>query len=111
MPGVIPILMLVAYRIYIIGMIVNQIQFLRIKVIHAPAGCTHLWQPIDVGINTAIKSGMRKKSGHDMLEGDGIINGTTKEPSRQLVAELLFEVYVSILHWRKAWMKKVYKWF
>ena len=86
-------LILDAYRIHMMGHIVNQIQSLGIEAIHIPAGCTYLCQPIDVGINTTSKSGMRDKWEDWMIEGDGIVDGAAKEPSRKLVAEWVLDVY------------------
>ena len=59
-PGVVPILILDAYRVHMMGNIMNHIQSLGIEVIHIPAGCTHLCQPVDVGINKTTKTGMRE---------------------------------------------------
>ena len=60
-PGVVPLLILDAYRVHMMRNIVNWIQSLGIEVIHIPPGCTYLCQPIDVGINKLINSGMRNK--------------------------------------------------
>ena len=50
-----------------------------------------------------IKSGM---------EGDGIVDGVAKEPSRKLVAEWVVEVYNSIPEeiGQNSWKRKGYKW-
>ena len=91
----------------------NNIQSLGIEVIHIPAGCTYLCQPVDVGINKTIKTGMREKWEDWMMDGEGIVNGIAKEPSRKMVAEWLLDVYKGIPHetGRNAWMKKGYEWF
>jgi hypothetical protein len=81
-PDVVPSLILDAYCVHMMGNIVNCIQSLGIEVIHIPAGCTYLCQLIDVGINKSIKSGMRDKWDDWMIEGDGIVDGATKELSR-----------------------------
>ena len=39
-PGVVPHLILDAYRVHMIGNIMNRIQSLGIEVNHIPAGCT-----------------------------------------------------------------------
>ena len=54
-----PILILDAYRVHQMGSVVNRIQSMGIEVVHIPAGCTYLCQPIDVGINKPIKSRLR----------------------------------------------------
>ena len=56
-----PILILDAYRVHQMGSVVNWIQSNGIEVVHIPAGCTYLCQPIDVGINKPIKSRLRQK--------------------------------------------------
>jgi hypothetical protein len=56
---------------------------------------------------------MGKKWEEWMLTGGGIVNGFAKEPSRQLVAEWVVDVYTKLPAQivRKAWMKTGYKWF
>ena len=54
---------------------------LGIEVIHIPAGCTYLCQPVDVGINKSIKTAMREKWEDWMLDGEGMVNGAAKEPT------------------------------
>ena len=46
-----------------------------------------------------------------MLEGDGIVNGVAKEPSRKQDAEWLLDVYNNIPRetGRNAWRKKEYE--
>ena len=95
-PGVVPILVLDAYRVHMMGTVVNRIQSIGIEVIHIPAGCTYLCQPIDVGINKTIKCGMREKWEDWMLQGEGIVDGAAKEPTRKLVAEWIVGVYNNI---------------
>jgi len=58
MLGIVPLLILDAYRIHMMGTFVNPIQSLGIEVIHIPLGCTYLCQPVDIGINKMIKCGM-----------------------------------------------------
>jgi hypothetical protein len=60
-PDVILILILDAYRVHMMGNIVNWIQSLGIEVVHIPLGCTYLCQPIDIGINKSFKSRMCEK--------------------------------------------------
>ena len=74
--GVVPTLILDAYRVHVMGNIVNRIQSLGIEVIHIPAEC--LCQPVDVGISKTIKSRMRDKWEDWMIEGDGIIDDAAK---------------------------------
>jgi hypothetical protein len=50
------ILSLDAYRVHQMGSVMNRIQGMGIEVVHIPAGCTYLCQPVDVGINKPVKS-------------------------------------------------------
>jgi hypothetical protein len=84
-----------------------------IEVIHIRAGCTYLCQPVDVGINKTIKNVMREKWEDWMLDGDGLVNGAAKEPTRKIVAEWVLEAYNSIPNQtaKHAWLKKEFEWF
>jgi hypothetical protein len=112
-PGIVPTLILDAYRVHMMGNVVNRIQSLGIEVIHIPAGCTYLCQPVDVGINKTIKTVIREKWEDWMLDGDGLVNGVAKEPTRKIVAEWVLEAYNSIPKQtaRNAWLKKEFEWF
>ena len=107
-----PLLILDAYRIHQMGSVVNRIQMMGIEVLHIPAGCTYLCQPIDVGINKPIKCGLRGKWEDWMVDGEGIVAGHAKEPSRKLIAEWLVEVYTNIPvgMGQNAWKKRGYEW-
>ncbi len=69
--------------------------------------------PIDVGINKSLKLRMHEKWENWMSTGEGIVNGATKEPTRQLVAEWAVEVYKNLPAQtvRNAWMKSRFEWF
>ncbi len=107
-----PLLILDAYRVHLMGSVVNRIQMLGIEVVHIPGGCTYLCQPIDVGINKPIKCGLRGLWEEWMVNGDGILEGKAKEPSRKLIAEWVVEVYNNIPAetGRNAWKKRGYEW-
>ena len=60
-PEVVPLLVLDAYRLHMMGSIVNHIQALGIGVQHIPAGSTYLCQPLDVGIYRSIKKEMTEQ--------------------------------------------------
>ena len=108
-----PILILDAYRVHQMGSVVQHIQLLGIEVIHIPAGCTYLCQPIDVGVNKPIKCGLRDRWEQWMVDGEGIVDGQAKEPSRKVVAEWLIDVYENIPETigMNAWKKEGYEWF
>ena len=95
-PGVVPLLILDAYRVHMMGSIVNRIQSLGIEVQHIPGGCTWLCQPIDVGINRSIKKEMTEQWEKWMFNGGGVVDGVAKEPTRKLVAEWIIGAYRNI---------------
>ena len=64
-------------------------------MMHIPAGCTYLCQPIDVGINKPLKAAMREKW-ETWMTTDGIVNGIAKEASCQQVANWLVDAYTCI---------------
>ena len=112
-PGVIPMLVLDAYRVHMMGSVVNRIQSLGIEVQHIPAGCTYLCQPVDVGINRPIKKEMTEQWEEWMLSGGGVTDGVAKTPSRMQVAEWIVGSYKAITEQtgRNAWRKTGYEWF
>ena len=83
-----------------------------IEVVHIPAGCMYLYQPIDIGINKPTKSRLHQKWEDLMMEGDGIVDGVAKEPSRKMVAEWVDQVYESIPEeiGQNTWKKQGYEW-
>ena len=108
-----PILILDAYRVHQMGSVVNRIQGMGIEVVHIPAGCTYLCQPVDVGINKPVKSRLREKWEDWMTEGEGIVDGKAKEPTRKIVAEWLVDIYTNIPEemGKNAWKKMDFEWF
>ena len=93
MSGKPPLLVLDAHHVHQMGSVVNQIQLMGIEVVHIPARCTYLCQPINVGINTPIKSRLRDKWEEWMMEGGGIINWKAQEPTRKMVVDWFVEMY------------------
>ncbi len=112
-PGVVPLLILDAYRVHMMGSIVNRIQSLGIEVHHIPGGCTWLCQPVDVGVNRPIKKEMTEQWEKWMLDGGGLVDGVVKEPTRKLVAEWIIGTYrnISVETGKNAWKKTGYEWF
>jgi hypothetical protein len=49
-----------------------------VEVVHTPAGCTYLYQPINLGIDKLIKSQLWDKWEQLMIEGEGIVDGKVK---------------------------------
>jgi hypothetical protein len=112
-PDVVPLLVLDAYRVHMMGSIVNRIQALGIEVQHIPGGCTYLCQPVDVGINRSIKKEMTEQWEEWMINGGGVQDGVAKPPARRQVAEWIVGAYKAITEptARNAWKKKGYEWF
>jgi hypothetical protein len=112
-PGVVPLLILDAYRVHMMGSIVNRIQSLGVEVQHIPGGCTWLCQPVDVGINRPIKKEMTEQWEKWMFNGGGVVDGVVKEPTRNLVAEWIIGAYKNISEeiGQNAWKKTGYEWF
>ena len=48
-----------------------------------------------------------------MLDGDGLVDGVAKEPTRKLGAEWIIGMYrnISVDTGKKAWKKTGYEWF
>jgi hypothetical protein len=111
-PSITPLLILDAYRVHMMGSIVNRIQALGIEVQHIPAGCTYLCQPVDVGINRSIKKEMTEQWEEWMINGGGVDGGIAKSPTRRQVAEWIVGSYKNISEQtaQNAWKKKGYQW-
>jgi hypothetical protein len=111
-PSVTPLLILDAYRVHMMGLIVNRIQALGIEVQHIPAGCTYLCQPVDVGINCSIKKEMTEQWEEWMINEGGVEGGITKTPTRRQVAEWIVGSYRNISKQtaQNAWKKRGYQW-
>ena len=78
--GIVPLLILGAYIVHMMGSIVNRIQSLGIKVQHIPGGCTWLCQPTDIRVNCLIKREMTEQGEKWMFDGSGVGDGAAKEP-------------------------------
>ena len=74
-PGVVPILILDAYCVYMMGNIVNLIQSLGVEIIHISAGCFTCVSPLMWALE-------QDEGQVGRIEGDGIVDGAAKEPSK-----------------------------
>ena len=112
-PSITPLLILDAYRVHMMGSIVNRIQALGIEVQHIPAGCTYLCQPVDVGINRSIKKAMTEQWEEWMIHEGGVEGGIAKTPTRRQVVEWIVGSYHNISEQtaQNAWKKRGYQWF
>ena len=104
-PRVVPLLVLNAYRINMMGSVGNHIQSLGMEVQHIPASCTY------VGINRPIKKGMTEQWEEWMMTGGGVTGGVAKPPFRRQVAEWIVWSYKAITEQtgRNAWRKTGYE--
>ena len=102
-----PILILDVYRMHQMGLVVNPIQSMGIEVIHIPAGCTYLCQPIDVEISKPIKTRLCDKWREWMVEGEVIVDRKAMEPSRKVLAKWVVDIYnkIPVALGRNAWKK------
>jgi hypothetical protein len=107
------VLVLDSYRVHLMGSVVNRIQQMGIEVLHIPGGCTYLCQPVDIGINKPLKGAMQARWEAWMTDGDGIVDGVAREPSRKQITEWLVDAYENIPQdvGRHAWEKTNYAWF
>ena len=85
--GIVPLLVLVAYCVHMMGSVVNCIQCLGIEMQHIPAGCTHLCQPMDFGMYHPFKKEMSEKWEEWMISGGGVAGRDAKPHSRRQGAE------------------------
>jgi hypothetical protein len=108
-PNVIPIVVLDSFKVHMMGTVVARIQSLGMEVIHIPAGCTYLCQPVDVGINRPIKHRMAALWEEWMVTEN---SGTNKPPPRKLIAQWIIEALNSIDETtiKNAWKKKGFEW-
>jgi hypothetical protein len=108
-PNVVPIVVLDAFKVHMMASVVARIQSHGMEVIHIPAGCTYLCQPVDVGINRPIKHQMA------LLWEEWMVNenlGKNLSPPRKLIAEWIIATLKSIDETviKNAWRKKGYEW-
>jgi hypothetical protein len=59
--GIVPILFLDMFKVHIMQSVVQAIQVLGVQVEFIPAGCTGLFQLVDVGFNKSLRKKMRKQ--------------------------------------------------
>ena len=112
-PGIVPVILLDAYRVHMCQAVVDSIQALGIEVIHIPGGCTGMLQPLDVGINRPYKVRIRAKWEEwmmDTIDRYGEIRPPTREDVSAWAAETHWEMQGLPLM-QNAWRKTDYSWF
>ena len=84
--NVVPLPVLDSYQCHMITSVMEAIQQLGVEVEHIPGGCTSLCQPVDAGINKALKMLVHKDYKNWMLDS-GINVLVVKPPTQQLIVE------------------------
>jgi hypothetical protein len=111
--GMVPVILLDAYRCHMMASVTNKIADLGIEIIHIPGGCTGLTQPLDVGINKPFKSRVRALWEEWMIneiDRTGLVYAPTREDISSWVAEVVWGMDGKDLM-RNAWRKTGYDWF
>jgi hypothetical protein len=112
-PGIVPVILLDAYRCHMMASVTDAIAELGIEIIHIPGGCTGLTQPLDVGINKPFKSRVRvlwEEWMIDEIDRTGLVYAPTREDISSWVAEVVWGLNGKQLM-RNAWRKTGYDWF
>ena len=112
-PGIVPVILLDAYRCHMMALVTDAIAELGIEIIHIPGGCTGLTQPLDVGINKPFKSRVRvlwEEWMIDEIDRTGLVYAPTREDISGWVAEVVWGLNGKQLM-RNAWRKTGYNWF
>jgi len=83
-----PLLLLDSYSCHTTECVVAAINSLGVDLIHIPAGCTCLCQPVDVGINKPFKNRLKNRWEQYLLENQGAADarGRIPSPSREVLA-------------------------
>jgi len=92
-PGIMPVILLDAYRCHMMASVTNAIAGLGIETIHIPGGCTGLTQPLDVGINKPFKSRvcvLWEEWMIDEIDRTGLVHAPTREDISGWVAEVVW---------------------
>jgi len=112
-PGIVPVILLDAYRCHMMASVTDAIAELGIEIIHIPGGCTGLTQPPDVGINKPFKSRVHVLWEEWMINEihcTGLVYVPTREDISGWVAEVVWGLNGKNLM-PNAWRKTGYDWF
>jgi hypothetical protein len=112
-PGIMPVILLDAYRCCMMASVTDKIAELGIEIIHIPGGCTRLTQPLDVGINKPFKSRVRALWEEWMInkiDRTGLVYAPTREDISSWVVEVVWRMDGKNLM-RNAWRRTGYNWF
>jgi len=88
-----PLLLLDSYRCHTTARVVDAIIGLGVDLIHIPAGCTCLCQPVDVGINKSFKNMLRNSWEQYLVDNQGAVDvrGRIPSPSREMLSEWIID--------------------
>ena len=112
-PGIVPVILLDAYRCHMMGSVTDAIADLGIEIVSIPGGCTGLCQPLDVGINKPFKARVRalwEEWMIDEIDRTGMVYAPTREDISSWVAQVVWGMDGKPLM-RNAWRKTGYDWF
>ena len=112
-PGIVPVILLDAYRCHMMGSVTDAIADLGIEIVSIPGGCTGLCQPLDVGINKPFKARVRalwEEWMIDEIDRTGMVYAPTREDISSWVAQVVWGMEGKPLM-RNAWRKTGYDWF
>lgn len=112
-PGIVPVILLDAYRCHMMASVTDAIADLGIEIISIPGGCTGLCQPLDVGINKPFKTRIRalwEEWMIDEIDRTGMVYAPSREDISSWVAQVVWGMDKKPLM-RNAWRKTGYDWF
>ena len=110
--GIMPILFLDSFLVHLKGSIVQKIQDLGVPVEFISPGCTGMLQPVDIGLNKAIKVKMRRTEYNAWLleqDPDQPIPGTTRCNASDWIIPAQKNITDETL--KNAWKKTGYSYF
>jgi hypothetical protein len=112
-PGIVPVILLDAYRCHMMVSVTDAIAELGIEIIHIPGGCTGLTEPLDVGINMPFMSRVRVLCEEwmiDEIDRTGLVYAPTRKDISGWVVEVVWGLNGKNFM-RNEWRKMGYDWF
>ena len=111
-----PIVILDSYRCHTTTDRVRaEINRLGVDLIHIPAGCTCLCQPVDVGINKPFKNTLRNRWEDYLLGNQGALDvgGRIPSPSRETLADWIInsQSEIGVETVENAWKSRAFSFF
>ncbi len=112
-PGIVPVILLDAYRCHMMASVTDAIADLGLEIISIPGGCTGLCQPLDIGINKPFKTRVRalwEEWMIDEIDQTGMVYAPSREDISSWVAQVVWGMDKKPLM-KNAWRKTGYNWF